>query len=192
MLVESVILALIIGLALKGSLTKLSMIELKLLHLPIAAFLLEFIGGYLLRFEVKYFISNLNGLTLIIECLVYGLLIYFFYVNRKLPGMSVVMIGAVLNFTVIIFNLGFMPVDPALGLKYGFNTSLGLLENGRIFAHSMTNDATRLSLLGDHIIVPPPWPWPKTISVGDVIIDIGAIILIIKGMCTGHTNKNSI
>jgi len=192
MLAEAVVISFIIGLLSGGSLKRLSHLEMNLMYLPMVAFALEFIGGKLLSNNYDIFMQNKDLWTLMIELLVYMTLSYFFYKNRHLPGMMILLGGTLLNFVVIISNSGYMPVDPTLGIKYGYETSLAMLKNGEVFAHEVTGESTVLAVLSDWIIIPPPWPMPKTISIGDIIIDVGAFILIFKGMHTGQTKKNSI
>ncbi len=192
MLAETILIALLIGLLFKGSLEKLSHLDIKLYYLPMIAFALEFVGAQMLTRNIRVFIEFQDLLTLITEVLVYCVLISFFYVNRSIKGMKILMLGSILNGFVIISNVGYMPVDPSLGIEYGFNTSLMMLESGKVFAHKLVNDATVFELLSDIIVIPPPWPFPKTISIGDIIMDLGVIILIFKGMDAGHTSKNSV
>lgn len=39
-----------------------------------------------------------------------------------------------------------------------------------------------MTVLGDIIHIPPPYPFPKTISLGDVVIGIGMGMLIVPQM----------
>ena len=41
-----------------------------------------------------------------------ALLLMFAWLNRRLPGMMILLLGAALNFTVIAANRGFMPISP--------------------------------------------------------------------------------
>lgn len=192
MLAEAVLVSILIGLVFKGSLKKLSELKIRYIYIPFIAFGLELIGSKLLVLEAPLFISYIDIFTLIIELIANGILIFFFFSNTSVPGMKWIFAGSAMNFLVIASNFGYMPVDPALGIKYGYETSLAALENGRVFAHTLMTDHTKLNLISDWIIIPPPWPFPKTISIGDLLIDIGSFLLIFQGMKTGHTKKNSV
>tara|TARA_Y100001933_G_C18887525_1_gene516835 strand:+ start:409 stop:987 length:579 start_codon:yes stop_codon:yes gene_type:complete len=192
MLVEAIGIACLVGLLFKGSLESLSKVKMTHLYIPIIAFALEAMGGYMLFHKWSPFMKHIDVYTLLIEILVHGLLCFFFYKNIRLPGMNMIFAGSIMNFFVILANLGYMPVDPALGLEYGYETALMSLKNGEVFAHSLLTDETSFYFLADIIAVPPPWPFPKTISIGDVFIDLGAILLIIRGMKAGHTKYFSV
>lgn len=192
MLAETVVLSIIIGLVFKGRLDDLSKLDLKYIYLPIVAFALEMAGSQMLKRQVEVFASNIDIATLIIEVLVYGLLIFFFFVNIEVRGMKLLLCGTMLNFLVIISNGGYMPVDPALGIEHGYTVSLTALRSGQIFAHNMITEDTTLRILSDWIKLPPPWPFPKTISPGDILMDLGVFLLIFKGMKAGHASENSL
>jgi hypothetical protein len=192
MLAEAVVISLIIGLIFRGSLNTLSTVPVKQLYLPIVAFALEMLGAKLLHMDFDY-LTRMEGLfTFAVEVVVNGLLIYFFYINFSIRGMKCIFAGSILNFVVIICNGGYMPVDPSLGIQHGFTSSLELLENGKIFAHELMSESTKLRGLADWIMIPPPWPFPKTISLGDILIDIGTFVLIFTGMNAGQSKKISV
>lgn len=192
MLAEAIIISFIISLLFKGNFKHFAELPIKYMYLPIVAFGLEVLGAKLISYQVPVFMNNPKLITLMIEIAANGLLLLFFFGNRSILGMKCICLGTALNFIVIVSNSGYMPVDPTLGIEYGYNTALVALENGQVFAHSLMTDATRLNILGDWIIIPPPWPFPKTISVGDILIDLGAFFLIFKGMTSGHTRSNSV
>lgn len=192
MLVETLAISVLIALVFRGRISALQDVELKYMVLPFVGFLLEYAGGVALRKDLPFFMKHIGTATLVIELTAYVLICTFLYKNRRLPGMKIILAGTLMNFTVILLNGGYMPVDPHLGMLYGFEHSLAALENGYIFAHKLIGNETILGLLSDVIMIPPPWPFPKTISIGDVLIDIGAFFLIFKGMNAGHTTRNSL
>ena len=192
MLAEAVILSLIISLWFKGRFENFVELPIKCLYLPFMAFGFEYLGGFLVTSQVPVLIKNTSLITLLIEMTANGLLLFFFYINREIVGMKWICLGSLLNFIVIVSNFGYMPVDPSLGLEYGYETALMALKNGQVFAHTLMTETTHLNILGDWIMVPPPWPLPKTISIGDIIIDLGAFLLIFKGMTSGHARVNSV
>lgn len=192
MLVETLLIASLLGLLFKGRFENLARLKLAYIYIPIVAFALESLGGLMVKHKWPFFMSHMDALTLLIEIIVNALLCFFFYRNLKLPGMNMIFLGSVMNFTVILANFGYMPVDPALGLEHGYDPALAALKNGEVFAHALITHETSFTILADVIAIPPPWPFPKTISLGDVIIDLGVILLIFKGMKAGHTKYFSV
>jgi hypothetical protein len=101
----------------------------------------------------------------------YALVAWFLVANRRLIGMPLVAIGAALNVVVISANGGVMPASAAALRIAGIGTSAGF-ENSAAIAHP------RLAFLGDVIPVPGPWPIGNVLSVGDLLIVTGALILL--------------
>jgi hypothetical protein len=103
--------------------------------------------------------------------------------NLAIPGMPVIALGAFLNALVISANGGRMP-SPESALR-----DAGLLDDVResqqanagdaIFTNStVADDDTRLLFLGDVI----PLPDINVISVGDILIALGAAVAIVVVM----------
>ncbi len=140
------------------------------------AIFLQIIGERLINTSFNHIVMKFTG---VIQITLYILLITFALLNiKRYNSFIVLLIGTVLNAIVIMLNGGFMPVDPQLGLEYGFQATLKALEQGLVFGHALMTSQTILPILGDCIMVPPPYLFPKTISVGDIAIDIGVLLLV--------------
>ena len=96
---------------------------------------------------------------------------WFVFANRHLVGMPLIALGAGLNVLAISVNGGVMPAAKARLRIAGIDTSGG-------FANSAAFEHPRLLFLGDVIPVPGPWPIGNVLSVGDLIIVAGALILL--------------
>lgn len=110
------------------------------------------------------------------------LLLAFVWRNRRLPGFLVVGLGVTCNLLVILANGGFMPITPetltrinpgstpagwSIGMHYGYSKDVILMQEG-----------TRLWLLSDVLVLPPPFPWPTAFSLGDLLIALGIVLLL--------------
>ncbi len=107
-------------------------------------------------------------------------LFVFFALNLKLPWIWLISIGVALNFIVITANGGYMPVDITLVDQAPLTTeALG-------HARPIT-DTTILSFLGDVIPVRIGVPgFNGLISVGDIILALGAALFIQWGMLSSR------
>ena len=101
----------------------------------------------------------------------YGLDAYFVFVNRRLAGVPVVAFGAALNLLAITVNRGVMPASAVALRISGVDPRAGF-DNSAALAHP------HLAFLGDVIPVPGPWPIGNVLSAGDLIIFIGALIVL--------------
>jgi hypothetical protein len=105
----------------------------------------------------------------------YALVVWFVFTNRRLMGMPFVALGAGLNVLAISLNGGVMPAASAALRIAGIDTSAG-------FANSAAVEHPRLLFLGDVIPIPGPWPIGNVLSVGDLLIVTGVLILL-HGTC---------
>jgi hypothetical protein len=100
----------------------------------------------------------------------YLLVGWFLVANRKLIGMPLVSLGVTLNVVAITANGGVMPAAATALRIAGIDTSGG-------FANSDAVAHPRLLALGDVIPVPGPWPIGNVMSVGDLLIVVGVMVL---------------
>lgn len=97
----------------------------------------------------------------------------FLWANRRIPGVLVLGAGAMLNAVAITANGGVMPASREAMRAAGMPAS----ADGE-FVNSAPVDDARLQLLGDVLAVPSWLPAAKVFSVGDVLIALGAIIVV--------------
>lgn len=168
MLIESLAVGIII-LFLRGKLGRyLEAIQFKGLWLPIAAFILEWASGVFLG-KLPWILSW----TGLIEAVVYGLLMAFLWLNRRHRGFLIACTGLFLNALVVCFNRGFMPVDGEALRHFGFLETYDTLKQMQVFGHQLMTETTPLKFLGDVIHIQPPYPMPKSVSIGDLILGVG-------------------
>jgi uncharacterized protein DUF5317 len=108
--------------------------------------------------------AGLNVLSYLLDA-------YFIFANRRLAGVPLVAIGAALNVLAITTNGGVMPAN-AVALRTAGITARAGFDNSAALAHP------HLAFLGDVFPVPGPWPIGNVLSAGDIIILLGALILL--------------
>jgi hypothetical protein len=105
--------------------------------------------------------------------------------NWRVAGVPVALLGGLSNFIAIIANGGLMPIQPALLAKIRSPEYVRQLAAGQVTSNStLANSHTHLRWLTDIIFIPPPWPSPTVLSVGDLLIAAGVAWLIAAGMRT--------
>jgi hypothetical protein len=105
------------------------------------------------------------------------LLFLFAWFNRHLTGMLVLIIGLVLNSTVMIANGGFMPINPQTVERIVGKERIASFELGNRIGYKdilLPTDETRLELLADRFLPPDGFPYQVAFSLGDVFIALGA------------------
>ncbi len=104
----------------------------------------------------------------------YGLLVCGAFVNRKVTGVPVIAAGMVVNIAAVVANGGHMPALPSalraagLGLHAHFNSEVSATPH--------------LPWLVDRWAVPRFVHAGNVFSVGDVVIALGAIVLVFTAM----------
>jgi uncharacterized protein DUF5317 len=109
----------------------------------------------------------------------YVLLGAFLWLNRRLPGVWIISVGAFLNGLVITINGGVMPASAE-------SQRLAGLMLGKGFHNSVVVAHPHLLWFGD--IIPVPWPLPNVLSVGDCIIFVG-LLFFLHRVCRGERRK---
>ncbi len=99
------------------------------------------------------------------------------WLNRHLPGLTLISLGLALNFVVIALNGGFMPVSLEARRLAG---RASLIERDANVI-PMTPD-TVLPWLGDVLPLPAGVPFANVFSIGDVLITLGGIIFIWRAL----------
>ena len=99
----------------------------------------------------------------------YGLIGLFLWLNRKLPGVPVIGLGAFLNALVITVNGGQIAASEKAERLAGLHHAGGF-ENSAPLAHP------HLLWFGD--VIPWPGPFPNVLSIGDCLIYVGTLILL--------------
>jgi hypothetical protein len=95
----------------------------------------------------------------------------FIVANRRVPGLPILAVGAALNSVAILANEGVMPASAHAMQIAGLDPVGG-------FANSAAVPQPRLLALGDVIPVPGPWPLGNVISVGDIVIMAGLLVIV--------------
>ncbi len=183
MLAESVILSIFVGIFRGKKFRSLENVQIDKFWLILLSFSIEFICGLLIKKDIRPFSQFITENYLFIHTVVYALLFICFAFNLNNKALKIVLIGILLNFIVIVTNSGFMPVSTDMALSSGFNESIQLLADGKIAGHEvLVRGETKFWILADIINIPPPYPFPQTISIGDIFIAIGTFLFIQLGM----------
>jgi len=121
------------------------------------------------QFLFKHFSDN-NFLKFLSLCwIIYIAILYVTALNIKKSYMMLFFIGTLLNFIAIAANDFKMPVLVSEVLS-DIETKKMYLLSGQDLIHSLLTTETKFKLLCDIITIPPPYPFPKSISIGDVCL----------------------
>ncbi|MCZ0755774.1 DUF5317 domain-containing protein [Anoxybacillus sp. J5B_2022] len=172
MVYDGILLSLLIGFFRGGNLKGIAEMKLRGGWLfPILLVIEIFI--FILQNKIEIVAKLSNGMFLVI----YATGLVFLWLNRHQPGFTVIFAGVLLNFIVMLLNGGRMPVSVEaaqfLGREY-----IEALKAGVYGKHEAITSATWLPFLGDIIPLSPPYPRQQVISIGDVVMNVGAFIFV--------------
>jgi hypothetical protein len=102
----------------------------------------------------------------------YGFVGFFVYANRSQPGLWLLGAGWGCNLAAIAANGGVMPTASAV-----IGSSARTVASNE-FINSRTLEHPKLQFLGDVFAIPRSWPLHNVFSVGDILIALGAFVLL--------------
>jgi hypothetical protein len=151
--------------------------DLRYLWLAFLAFLPQFIIVYQ-PFDIGKIPDWVAAVSLLTTQL---LLLGFAWLNRRLPGMIILIFGSVLNLAVMAANGGFMPISPQTASRLVPQDVLADISIGSRFGTKdilLNPENTRFEWLADRFL-PPTWsPYQVAFSLGDVLIATGIFWLL--------------
>ena len=165
-----VLLAVGLGLVLGGRLGALAELPLRAPWLFLGALALQVVA---FPFAVLPWTTNETAAS-VLWIASYGLLLVAAVLNRRIVGVPVVTVGMLLNLVAILANQGTMPVHYS-----------AMHEAGRtdvLQANSTAMADPSLPWLVDRWAAPEWIPLANVFSVGDVVIAVGAFVLVLAAM----------
>jgi hypothetical protein len=167
-ILATLVLAIVLGFLMGGRLSSLARLRIRWLPLAIAALALQLVP--------------MPGRTwpLALLYLSYGLLTVFAIANAwaRVPGSWLILLGVVLNLTVIGVNGG-MPVTREALVRSDQMGTLQLLDEEGGAKHHLAGPTDRVVFLGD---VVPVRPIRAVVSFGDLLLYAGVAWLVVGGM----------
>jgi len=180
-----VLLSLLVGVVRGGKLGGLAEVPLRMVPAIFLAFGLQLVMHIPLT-------ANLPGMARWAGALhmsSYLVLFMAFLANWRLPGMTLMGLGAALNFTVIAANGMRMPVSETALHAAGLKHLAEALAADTVLTHQLLTSQTRLSFLADIFALPPPFPRPCAFSAGDVALVAGVFIFVQAAMMRHRRDK---
>lgn len=104
--------------------------------------------------------------------IIYIGLLHVSFLNIKKSYMMLFFLGTLMNFLAIGANGFKMPVYVS-ELLTDIEAKKMFLLSGKDLVHSLLTEETRLKFLCDIFTLHPPYPFPKTISIGDIFLISG-------------------
>jgi len=147
------------------------------LWLALAAFVPQLLTGYLPAGRAM----PANSVASVAVPLSMAGFLAFVWLNRRIPGMIILMAGLALNLLVISANGGWMPISPQTASQLPGGRPSGEYETRMRVGQKdvlIVPESTRLELLSDRYLVPDWLGYRAAFSLGDVLVAAGAFWLL--------------
>jgi len=181
MLIETILIALIVGFVSGGNLKNLGNINIRKVNLVFVSLFVRYLPS-VLNLEIFSNYYNLKEIISPIFFIVsYFLIILVLILNIDDRTLNIVLAGSVMNLIVVVANGGYMPVSRAALERGGYNFSK-VTGEFLDMNHIISSESTKLYFLSDIILIPPPYPFPQILSVGDVFMCLGIFLFVIVNM----------
>jgi len=181
-LLAALLVAFLVALLVGGKVSRLAALPVRLPSLALLGFGLQV---YLLYWPDATAPALFSPHTIILIAS-YLLLLIFVWINRRLPGMFIIGLGLLMNLTVMVANGGYMPITPEAVTRVGHEYELQTTEPGARLRNTkdvlLPREQTNLWFLSDIFVAPRPFPIPSVFSPGDVVVALGAAVLLIVAM----------
>ena len=173
LLLYAVALGIIAGLMTRGRLGALGSVHIKLWPVALIGLLFQ---ALLFSSPLAQSVGRLGPSLYVVSTTLVLMALVF---NLRQPGFWLIIAGALLNFTAIVLNNGFMPASP--------DAVATLMGSPVLPTVSYTNSAiasgqTTLGFLGDIFVLPRPLPLANVFSIGDVLIGLGGVWFVVRTM----------
>lgn len=171
--VEAIILGVIIGLFRKGRIGNLGDMQFRGVWLVILAMLVQLSPIFLARTSLS------SQYLLYLPFVGMSLMVVVLFFNLDKSGIGLVIPGTLMNLVAMAVNGFRMPIA-FKGLKYsGLSAVIETIEDGSLINYmNMENAVGWTRYLGKFIPLPDLYPLAKVLSVGDILIMAGIVILI--------------
>jgi hypothetical protein len=153
--------------------------DLQHLWLVLVAFLPQLIVAYL-PFTRHLFPDWLAASSLPASLIIF---LAFVWINRRLPGMPILIAGLVLNLIVILANHGWMPINPQTASRLIGDQAIQDFSLGSRFGQKdilLLSQDTHFEFLADRFLLPDWFPYKVAFSLGDLLIALGIYWLLAK------------
>ena len=172
----AIVIGLVLGLALRGRWLALGTISIRWAPMILVGFLAQVV---LFSDAVALRVGDAGPLLYVVSTLMVGVAVAR---NLRIPGMPLIVLGAVSNMAAILANGGFMPASPA---------ALASLAKGvpTIYSNSAVIAQPALELLTDRFALPRWLPFANVFSLGDILIGAGVVTLIVVTMLRGRRDR---
>lgn len=177
MYLEAILLGLFIGFIRNGSLQNFINAKFKGWFLMPIAFILFLMPYFSMIFDFQMSNENLYPFLAIVVCVLILLM------NFEKRGMKLILLGTLFNLIIMSINHFQMPIVYDQASAEGLETFSNSVKQGDIINYIAVSSENVINvILGKHVLLPESYPLNRILSLGDLVISFGIILLIQEEM----------
>lgn len=182
MYLEALVIGFIIGAVREGRIMYFNASKFKGWALTLLAFVLYVVPYFLHLFKVPFAYMPWLSYSAIV---IVGLVVLF---NVEKRGMKLILLGLILNLIVMGFYGGKMPIDTEKMSALGYTSFSESVVKGNVMNYIDISEVDGFqSYLGKMIALPKFYPLAKVLSVGDLLVSLGIVLLVQSQMLLKNT-----
>lgn len=176
MYIEIVIIGLVIGGFSNGRLANLMEINIRGWFLILVSLLLSLLPVFLNS------IGKLGNAQVYLLFFSMVLMLIVTALNLDKKGTWLILIGGIFNLVIMLFNNFKMPVSMSNLNKAGLTALFDGITDGSIVNYVAAEATGAITVFTKFIAIPKPYPFPKILTIGDILMTIGLLLFIVGEM----------
>jgi len=177
MFLEAVLLGLLVGGFRSGRLTNIIDMNIRGWYIILVSLILSLLPIFLNGLDA---ISSVQVTLLFISMLITMVVVV---INLDKKGVWIILIGGLFNIGILLFNGLKMPVKMDGLEAAGLITLLEGITDGSIVNYIASEVSGWMTIFTKFITIPKPYPFPKIMTIGDILMSIGLFVMIMNEMC---------
>ncbi|MDN5351999.1 MAG: hypothetical protein PWQ12_919 [Clostridiales bacterium] len=173
MYIEAIVIGLIIGLIRNGRISNFGEVRFKGWPLAIAAFFCFIIPYGLGIFGIPFESPQIFPFAAM------GIIVLLALANHDRMGMKLIALGTILNMVAMAPNYFLMPLDLSLMNSLGYGSFVSSVTDGSVVNYIDAAQAVPWTVyFGKFFALPAAYPLSRALSIGDVAVSLGVLLLI--------------
>jgi hypothetical protein len=176
MFLEAVLISLIIGGFRSGRLTNIIDMNIRGWYLILLSLALSLSPIFLRNFE------NVGNTPVMLMFFGMVILLIVLALNLDKKGVWLILLGGLMNIGIMAFNGFKMPVMMGGLESAGLSSMFEGITDGTIINYMASEATGVMQLMTKFITIPKPYPLPKILSIGDIVMSLGLMWMIVGEM----------
>ncbi|OPL09130.1 MAG: hypothetical protein AVO33_07765 [delta proteobacterium ML8_F1] len=181
MFIEAIFVGLVIVFLTNGRFDNFSEVEIKGWPMIVAGVILELSVIFFSRYTFSLYLQLTGMMTVMLAVAM----------NLRIRGFLLMFLGGLLNLMAVLLNNLRMPVNLVGGKTSSMTSFMDTVLEGDVINYMVDSAGGWTALLGKIMTTPIWYPFPRLLSVGDLVITLGILFFIVGESKRKHFHRES-